>query len=63
MIDKGISDKGFIWNASSCEYECDKLCHVGEYLHYSNCKCKKKLVDKLAEECSENVDEKKLHWN
>ena len=24
MIDKGICDKGFIWNPSNCEYECDK---------------------------------------
>ena len=25
----------------------DKLCDVGEYLDYKNCKCRKKLVDKL----------------
>ena len=24
LIDKGICDKGFIWNPSDCEYECDK---------------------------------------
>ena len=36
--------------------ECDKFCDVGEYLHYKNCKCRKRLVDKLVEECSENVD-------
>ena len=30
MIDKGVCDKGFIWNPSNCEYECDKSCDVGE---------------------------------
>ena len=56
MIDKGICDKGFIWNPSNCECECDKSCDVGEYLDYKNCKCRKKLVDKLVEKCSKNID-------
>ena len=60
MIDKGECDKGFIWNPSSCECERDKLCDIGEYLDYENCKCRKKLVDKLVEECTENVDEAKI---
>ena len=34
---------------------------VGEYLDYANCKCRKRLIDKLVEECSGNIDEKKLH--
>ena len=46
MIDEGLCDKGFIWNPSNCECEFDKLCDIGEYLDYENCKCKKKLVDK-----------------
>ena len=60
MIDKGICDKGFVWNPSNCECECDKLCDVGEYLDYANCKYSKKLVDKLVEECTENVGEVKI---
>ena len=60
LIDKGICDKGFIWNPSNCECECDKSCDVGEYLDYENCKCRKKLVDKLVEECTENIDEVKV---
>ena len=47
LIDKGIRDKRFIWNPSNCECECDKNCDIGEYLDYENCKCRKKLVDKL----------------
>ena len=50
----------FIWNPSNCECECDRSCDVGEYLDYSNCKCRKKLVDKLVEECTENIEETRL---
>ena len=60
MIDKGACDKGFIWNPSHCESECDKSCDIGEYLDYENCKCRKKLVDKLVEECTETNNEVKL---
>ena len=51
LIDKGVCDKGFIWNPSNCECECDKSCDIGKYLDYENCKCRKKLVDKLVDEC------------
>ena len=44
----------------SCECECDKLCDVGAYLDYENCKCRKKLVDKLIEECTQTVEEVRL---
>ena len=58
MIDKGICNKGLIWNPSNCECECDRPCDVGEYLDYENCKCRKKLVDELVEECTETVEVK-----
>ena len=29
-------------------------------LDYENCKCRKKLVDILVEECTENIDEVKV---
>ena len=60
FIDEGVCEKEFIWNPSNCESECDKSCDVGEYLDFENCKCRKKLVDKLVEECTENVKEVKL---
>ena len=52
--------KRFIWIQSNCECQCDKSSDVGEYLDYQNCKCRKKLVDKLVEECTETVEEVKL---
>ena len=60
LIDKGVCDKGFIRNPSNCECECYKSCDFSEYLDYKNCKCKKRLVDKLAEECTENIEETRL---
>ena len=30
------------------------------YLDYKNCKCRKRLVDKLIEECNENIEETSL---
>ena len=42
---------------------CDKLCDIGEYLDYKNCKCRKKLLHKLVEESSENIDGNKKIYN
>ena len=60
MIDKGVYDKGYIWNPSNCECECSKSCDVGEYLEYKDCKCRKKLADKLVEKCTETAKEVKI---
>ena len=60
LIDEGVYDKEFIFNPSNCECECDKSCGVGEYLDYSTCKCREKLVDPLVEECTKNIEEAKL---
>ena len=60
LIDKGTCDKGFIWNPSNCECECDKSRDVGEYLDYANCKCRQRLI---LEVCSDNIGESELHSN
>ena len=41
----------------------DKSCDIVEYLDYKNCKCRNKLIDKLVEECSENIDGNKMLHN
>ena len=33
---------------------------VSEYLDYKKCKCRKKLVNKLVEECNEIIEEVKI---
>ena len=58
-----MCDKGFIWNPSSCECECDKSCDTGEYLDYKKCQCRNKLVDKLVEEYIVNIDGNKMLHN
>ena len=63
LIDKGKCDKGFIWNPSDCECECAKSCDTGEYLHYKNCRCRKKIIEKLVEERSENIDGNEMLYN
>ena len=57
LINTVVCNKRFIWNPSNWECECDKSCDIGEYLDYSNCKCRKKSVDKLIEKCLIRTDE------
>ena len=34
----------------------DKSCHIVQNLDYKNCKCRKELISKLVEECSEKCE-------
>ena len=63
MIDNGICVDAFIWNPSICECECGKSCDVGEYIDYANCKCRERLIDKIVEECSEDIHGNKMIHN
>ena len=56
LVDKGICDKAFIWNPSTCECECDKSCGIGEYLEYKSCVCRNALIDRLVEERTNVID-------
>ena len=58
-----MCDKVFTWNPSNCESECDKSCYIGEYSDYKNCKCRKKIIDQLTEECSENINGNEMLYN
>ena len=60
IIDKGVCNKGYAWNLSNCECKCYKVCDVGEHLDYKNCKCTKKLTDKLIDDCTETTEQTKL---
>ena len=60
LIDEDVCNKGYTWNPSNCECECNKFCDVGEYLDYSDCKCRNKLADELIGECTETIRETKL---
>ena len=56
LIDKGICEKGFIWNPTNCRCECDKSCGIGQYLDYKSCVCRNSFFDKLFEECTNVID-------
>ena len=49
--------KGFTWNPSTCEYQCDKWCKPGQYLDHKNCICKIKLIGRVIEECASVINE------
>ena len=44
--------KGYTWNPSTCECQCDTWCKSGQHLDHKNCICKNKLIDKIIEECT-----------
>ena len=52
MIDKGRCYDGFLWKFRICE--CNS-CDVGEHLDCGNCKCRKRLNDKLVLECEDEI--------
>ena len=54
-----MCNKGYAWNPSNSECECDKSCDFGEYLDYGKFKCRKRQVDELVDKCTENIDEVK----
>ena len=47
LVDKGVSNKWYLFNPSNCDCECDKSFGIGEYLDYLNCNGRKKLIDPL----------------
>ena len=61
LVDKKVRDKGYIWNPSNYQSECDKSCGIGEYLDSNSCVCKTSLIDKLVEECTSVINENKIY--
>ena len=66
--------KGYTWNPSTYEYNCDIWCKPGQYLDHKNCVCKNKLVGRVIEECTsvinetiinnkDNIDNHNTMWN
>ena len=63
LIDKGRCNNGFIWNPNVYKCEYDKLRDVDEHLDYINCKCIKKVIDKLAGKCDEDINGNEMVYN
>ena len=48
--------KGYTWNPSTCESQCDMWCKPGQYLDHKNCVCKNKLIGRVIEECTNVIN-------
>ena len=57
MILVDAIDKGYTWNPSACECQCDMWCKTGQYLDYKKCVCKSKLVGRVIGECINIINE------
>ena len=49
--------KGYMWNPSTCECQCDMWCKPGQYLDHKNFICKNKLIGSVIEECTSVINE------
>ena len=49
--------KGYTWNRSTCECQCDIWCKPSQYLDHKNCVCKNKLIGRLISECTSVINE------
>ena len=49
--------KGYTWNPSTGECQCDTWCKPGQYLDHKNCICKNKLIGRVIEECTSVINE------
>ena len=49
--------KGYTWNPSTSECQCDIWCKAGQCLDNKNCACKNKLIGRKIEECTSVINE------
>ena len=55
--------KGYTWNPSTCECQCDTWCKPGQYLDHKNYVCKNKLIGRVIEECTSIINETMMNNN
>ena len=55
--------KGYMWNPSTCECQCDTWCKPGQYLDHKNYVCKNKLVGRLISKCTSVINETMMNNN
>ena len=48
--------KGYMWNPSTYECQCNMWCKPGQYLDHKNCVCKNKLVGRIIGECTSVIN-------
>ena len=55
--------KGYTWNPSTCECQCDAWCKQEQYLDHKNCICKNKLIGRVIEEWTSVINETMINNN
>ena len=55
--------KGYMWNPSTFECQCDMWCKPGQHLDHKNCICKNKLIGRVIEECTSIINETMMNNN
>ena len=55
--------KGYTWNPSTCECQCDTWCKPGQYLDHKNSVWKNKLIGRVIEECTSVINETMINNN
>ena len=53
LDDWGSCEKGYMWNPSTWDCECYKICKIDEYLNTKTCSCEKRLIGELVLECED----------
>ena len=54
-------NKGYMWNPSTCAWECDMWCKPGQFLDYKKCVCKNKLIGKVISKCTSIINESMMN--
>ena len=49
--------KGYTFNPSTCECQCDMWCKPGQYLDHKNCVCKNQLIGRVIAESTSVINE------
>ena len=55
LHDWSVYEKGYLWNPSTCDCECSKVCKINKYLDTKNFSWEKGLIDKLVLRCEYKI--------
>ena len=45
----------YMWNLSTCDCKCNKVCKIDEYLDTKNRSCEKRLISKVLLACEDEM--------
>lgn len=64
LIGVHVKISNYTWNPGTCECECNREFRTGKCLDLKNCKCQKRIFDKLILHCeNDNIKCNRDHIN